>query len=250
MSAGYIVLPLIYDRWQRTYGKDYSTLILPRLLATVESCRLTPSTMLDVACGTGSLALMMARRDWRVWGVDASARMIAASRAKRAPAGRVKFLRQDMRDVKLDSRVMLATSMFDSLNHLLTEGELLKTFRSVRGCLETGGFFVFDLNNERCFKSLWTKNGATHHRDFTLVLENSYNPGLRLARSRVTLFLRHGRQYRRHTEAVWERCFTRREVARMLRKAGFRVRSYEEFSFTADPGLGPIKSWWVAEAVA
>lgn len=250
MSAGYTVLPLIYDRWQQSYGKDYSTLILPRLLATVDACRLPASTMLDVACGTGSLALMMARRGWHVWGIDASPRMIATARAKRAPAGRVTFLRQDMREARLATRVRLATSMFDSLNHLLTVGELLKTFRSVRDCLETGGFFVFDLNNERCYQNLWTKNGATHHRDFTLVLENSYNPGLRLARSHVTLFLRRGRQYRRYTETVWERCFSRREVVRMLRKAGFRLRSHEKFSFAADPALGSIKTWWVAEAVA
>jgi len=250
MSAGYSALPIVYDRWQRTYGKDYSTLILPRLLATIDAFGVPTSTMLDVACGTGSLAIMMARRSWRVWGIDASRRMIAAARAKRVPAGRVRFLHQDMREASLDTRVKLATSMFDSLNHLLTPGELLKTFRAVRGCLEPGGLFVFDINNERCFEHLWTRNGAAHHRDFTLILENSYNPGLRMARSRVTLFLRHGRHYRRHAETVWERCFTRREVARMLRRAGFRIRSCEDFSFAADPALGRIKSWWVAEAVA
>ena len=47
MPAGYTVLPLIYDRWQRTYGKDYSTLILPRLLATIEAFRIPTSSMED-----------------------------------------------------------------------------------------------------------------------------------------------------------------------------------------------------------
>ena len=62
MEAGYRNLPPYYDRWQKSYGKDFSTLIFPRLLASIRPHRIGGRTMLDLACGTGTLALLLARR--------------------------------------------------------------------------------------------------------------------------------------------------------------------------------------------
>jgi len=248
MAAGYHVLPEIYDRWQKTYGNDYSTLILPKLLATIARFDIPVSTMLDVACGTGSLALMMARRGWKVWGVDASEEMLAEAerkfRGKRLPAA---FFHQDMRQIRVPGQVGLATSMFDSLNHATSQRELLKAFRGVHRSLLPGGYFVFDTNNELCFRSLWTRTDAIHHRDFTIIMQNRYIPGRRKAYSFVTVFLRRGEGYARQAEIVQERFFPREEVAKLLREAGFRVLEIEDFNFTDMPEIGKIKTWWVAK---
>ncbi len=48
MSSGYSILPSVYDRWQKTYGKDYTTLILPRILATLHTFRVPVSSMVDL----------------------------------------------------------------------------------------------------------------------------------------------------------------------------------------------------------
>jgi ubiquinone/menaquinone biosynthesis C-methylase UbiE len=56
----YEVLSRVYDPWQKSYGKDYSTIILPQLLATIKFLGIPKSTMLDLACGTGALAVLMA----------------------------------------------------------------------------------------------------------------------------------------------------------------------------------------------
>jgi len=245
-TLGYTVLPLVYDRWQKTYGKDYSSLIFPRLKATIRQLRIPTSSMLDLACGTGSLALMMARRGWKVFGVDASDGMLAAAHAKAARSRAVQFFHQDMRDVDIPDQVDLVTSMFDSVNHLPTPADLLATFRSAFDCLNPGGYFVFDTNNERCYTLLWTRTETAQTKDFTLILQNSYNQREKVACSRVTLFLRKGEQYTRHYEVVCERCFSRREMRVLLKKAGFAVVKQEDFNFTANPLVGKIKTWWVA----
>jgi len=243
----YNVLSRVYDRWQNTYGSDYSTLILPRLLATIAKYRIPKTSMLDLACGTGSLAFMMARKGWDVCGVDASEGMLAAAIEKnRRVRPPLRFFRQDMRELRLPAQVGLVTSMFDSLNHLPSVRDLLRTFRAVHACLEPGGHFVFDLNNERCFRTLWTRNEAVHHRDFTLILQNSYSQERKAACSQVTLFLRSGQTFERHRELVYERFFPRRDVAQMLRRAGFIVQESTEFNFTKNPLIGSIKTWWVA----
>lgn len=246
----YTVLPLIYDRWQRSYGKDYSAVILPLLLSSIRLHGLRVGTMLDLACGTGSLAVLMARRKWRVWGVDASGAMLAEGWKKVTPRGLpVVFLRQDMRSLRLPEQVQLVASVFDSLNHLPGLDDLKTTFNRVHTVLRPGGFFMFDVNNERCFRLLWTREQSLTHADFTLLLENSYNPRTRRARSRVRVLLpgKDGPEVLRET--VRERCFTPEEISGALAGAGFEVVERREFNPTGRVRIGKIKTWWVARRV-
>jgi SAM-dependent methyltransferase len=245
-TPGYKVLPLVYDRWQNSYGKDFSAQILPRLLSTIQQFDIPQTTVADVACGTGSLALALRRRRWTVWGVDASEGMIREASAKCAGMEGVLFLQQDMRSFSLPVQVDLVTSLFDSINHLSNRKDLLKTFRSVRRALSDGGYFVFDVNNERCYRTLWMQSETIRHKDFTMILRNSYSPVLRRATSHVTLFLCEGDRRTRMTERVRERCFTNQEIAGALTEAGFSVLLTEDFNFDNDPKMGKLKTWWVA----
>jgi SAM-dependent methyltransferase len=249
MDAGYRTLPPYYDRWQKSYGKDFSTLIFPRLIASIRSHRISGRTMVDVACGTGTLALLMARRGWEVSGVDASEGMLAQAAEKTAGSSLpVAFFRQDMRELALPRPVHLATSFFDSLNHLMTAGELGTVFRRVRESVVPGGWFIFDTSTERCFTTLWTKSETFHHRDFSLVLDNSYDRASRSALCNVTLEVRGEEGTVSLNETVRERFYTVEEVSGLLAEAGFAVRECEDFNFTYNPAVGKLKTWWVAEA--
>jgi SAM-dependent methyltransferase len=248
MSSGYSVLPPIYDRWQKTYDTDYSTLILPRVLSTVRAFRIPVSSMMDLACGTGTLAIMMARRRWRVWAVDGSEGMIRVASAKRAGWHlRVTYLCQDMRCVRIPEQVTLVTCLFDSLNHLLSRRDLLAAFRAVHASLLPGGYFVFDVNNERCFRTIWTQTEVVHHKAFTLILRNSYDPARRLGQVQVTLFELRGTSYVRSDETVRERCYSDEEIRGLLERAGFRICLRQDFNFTAAKEIGEVKTWWVAQ---
>jgi SAM-dependent methyltransferase len=206
--------------------------------------------MLDLACGTGTLAIAMTSRGWRTWGIDASERMIRAAR-RNAERSRqqVAFSRQDMRSFRLPERVDLVTSLFDSLNHLTTRRDLQKTFRSVRDVLRPEGYFIFDVNNIICYRTLWTRTESVHHADFTMILQNSFRPAQRSASSLVTIFLRKGDRFVRETEAVRERLYERGELEDALREAGLTVLRVEDFNFTGVPALGKIKTWFVARAM-
>jgi SAM-dependent methyltransferase len=203
--------------------------------------------MLDVACGTGSLALLMARRGWRVWGIDASGGMIAEAWKKAGRTGLTPiFLQQDMRTFRIPERVAVAVSVFDSLNHLNTLADLRGTFRRVHAALLPDGWFMFDVNNERCYRMLWTREQSLTHRDFTLLLENSYNATTRRARSRVRILLPARGTPLVLTETVRERCFLPGEIQAALEQSGFAVDGREEFNPTGRVRVGKIKTWWVA----
>jgi hypothetical protein len=116
----------------------------------------------------------------------------------------------------------------------------------VAAALKPGGFFVFDVNNERCFMKLWTREGIARHRDFTMFFQNMYDRPRKTAYSRVTLFLRRGDVYDKAEEIVCERYFPRAVVRELLERAGFTVMRVEDFNFTGNPEVGRIKTWWVA----
>jgi SAM-dependent methyltransferase len=250
MESGYQILPPYYDRWQKSYGKDFSTLIFPRLIASVRAHRITGRTMVDIACGTGTLALLMARRGWDVFGVDASEGMLAQASEKLAGSSlRVELFRQDMRELALPRPVHLATSFFDSLNHLMTAADLGAAIRRVRKSVLPGGWFIFDTSTERCFTSLWTKSERVEERDFTIVLDTSYDRAARSALCNVTLNVTKDGSAVSLNETVRERYYTTEEVSGLLAGAAFNVRECEDFNFTSNPAVGKLKTWWVAEAV-
>ena len=56
----------------------------------------------------------------------------------------VTLLHQDIRRLRLPRRVDLVTANFDTLNHLVNDGELPALFRRVYNHLHPGGHFIFD----------------------------------------------------------------------------------------------------------
>jgi hypothetical protein len=102
------------------------------------------------------------------------------------------------------------------------------------------------MNNELCFRLLWTKSELVAHDDFVLELVNSYDRGTQMAECRVTLTDRAGERAPQ-VEVVRERLYPAPAVREALTAAGFTVRACEDFNFTLNPDVGKIKTWWVAE---
>ncbi len=247
ISTGYKVLPAIYDRWQAAYGKDYSALIFPRLLSTFRKYSIPATKLLDVACGTGSLALLLRPYGWRMWAVDGSAGMVRAARLKCRPyRQQIHVGQQDMRRLIVRTRVDVCTCMFDSINHLTSLRDLHTTFRGMRNALNTGGRVIFDVNNDTCYRTLWNGTQTLEHKDFVLHFTNSFDPVRRLARSHVALHWKRRTSRQDQEETVVERCFTRTELRRALKANNLEVQEADDFNFAGIPEVGELKTWWVA----
>src|SRR5690554_3454039 len=105
-------------------------------------------SLLDLACGTGTLAHWWARHHprWEVWGVDRSAAMIERARASSSKASRPPtFVVQDLTELDLDRRFGFASCFFDSLNHVTRAHDLSRILKGVYRSLLPGGLFIFDL---------------------------------------------------------------------------------------------------------
>ena len=89
------------------------------IMTVMQNAGVTGNTILDVACGTGTLAEMLLERGNEVICVDISQEMLGKARDKLCRYGdRVLLLCQDMCELDLFGTVDCAVCMLDSINHL------------------------------------------------------------------------------------------------------------------------------------
>ncbi len=102
-----------------------------------------PGPVLELAIGTGRLALPLAERGLEVHGIDASREMVAKLRAK--PGGdRIPVTIGDFADVGVEGRYRLIFVAFNTLFALLSQDEQIRCFENVGAHLTDDGVFVVE----------------------------------------------------------------------------------------------------------
>ena len=211
---------------ERSWGAAARERLLGKILPEVRAA-------CDLACGTGTTALELARRGVQVFAVDLSPTMCARARQKARRAGLpVRVIQGDMRAFRLPERVDLVTCEFDAINHVPAKADLVRVARSVARALRPGGTFFFDENNRRSFRKLWPGTWWNEKPGLVLVMHGGYDRLRDMAFATVEWFIREGRRWRRHREYVEEVCWTPAEIREALRQAGFgQVRAWDAAPF-------------------
>ncbi|HEX9675382.1 MAG TPA: class I SAM-dependent methyltransferase [Anaerolineales bacterium] len=109
-----------------------------------------PAAVLDLACGPGYHALEFARRGVAATGLDLGKEMLTLAREKGAAQGLpVHWIEGDMRSFTLERPVDAAFIMFDGLDALLSNEDLVTHLRAVGQALNPGGVYLVDLTHPR-----------------------------------------------------------------------------------------------------
>lgn len=198
---------------------------LPRRAPSRATEGAEPPVILDLACGTGTIAVSLARRGYRVVGVDRSEEMLAVADEKARRAGvKIQWTLQDMRRFRLPYKVDAAVSLFDSFNYLVEDGDLEKALAQTAKALKPGAPLVFDLHTESRLREYGESLFADSGEEVSYIWESEYDEKLRLCTMAVALFVRgtDGR-YTRHDEVHMERAFTPHEVEAALGRSGFEL---------------------------
>jgi SAM-dependent methyltransferase len=130
----------IYDPWSRSVREDVEFY--------VEHALASGGPVVELAVGTGRIAIPVALAGIDVIGVDSSPGMLAVATAAAAEAGvsdRLDLRAGDLRTPPVRERVPLVICPFRSLLHMETEAEKLRALRAARSLLHPGGSFVFDV---------------------------------------------------------------------------------------------------------
>lgn len=183
---------------------------------------LRPETVLDLACGTGSLSVLLAERSLQVIGVDASEEMLTEAAEKAASMEAPPFfVRQKMQRLRLPAPVDLAVCCLDGINYLTDPADCRETFRRVHANLNPGGLFVFDVNTEAKLRGLDGQVFLDEDEDVFCVWRAAFDEARRVCSYGMDVFQRRGRLWQRSQELHEEYAYTVDELAAWLKGAGF-----------------------------
>jgi SAM-dependent methyltransferase len=130
----------IYDPWSASVVEDVAFY--------VDEAKSCDGPVVELAVGTGRVAVPIARAGRSVIGVDLSESMLAVARAfseEHGVASLVDLRVGDLCEPPIDERVPLVICPFRSLLHMRDEAEKLRALRSAHALLEPGGRLVFDV---------------------------------------------------------------------------------------------------------
>ena len=183
--------------------------------------RIPVHTVLDLACGTGSMTWLLAGRGYELIAVDGSQEMLAAAREKSAPAEVPPlFLHQSMPRLDLYGTVDAAICCLDSLNYLTNPRDVQRTFQRLHLFIAPGGELIFDVNTLDKFQSLDGQVFLDETEESYCVWRTEFRRSI--CTYWVDLFRKgtDGR-YCRDTELHRQRYYAPEELAGWLREAGF-----------------------------
>lgn len=195
---------------------------------------------LDVACGTGTLAIQLADQGFDVVGLDASAAMLAIAEGKAAMVdtpGSMRFVQGDMRAFAPPEggRFDLVTCTYDSLNYLLSEDDLAACFAHVANSMSHGGLFVADMNTRHFLEHDWEPTIVIDSVEFVQVAQSHFDPASACSAMVLTGFVGDNEQgYVRFEETHVERAYPPEVVAALLEQAGLHVEAAYD-CFTLQP---------------
>ena len=242
----------IYDTYAHVYDRSgqtaFSLRMVPYLVSLLTDHPSPAHSMVDLACGTGTVAVMMAKRGWHVTGIDRSAEMLREARAKAEESSLdICWLQQDMRAFTLPEPVALVTCLYDSMNYMLTDQDLLSTFQSVWRALSPGGTFIFDMNTAYAFALHWDgENYVDDTPGLTVLMHGDYDSAYQRVTARVTWFELHGDAYIKGSEEHTEQAYPPEQVSTYLADEGFIVEGCYECFTQTPPADQSTRILWVA----
>ena len=237
-------LAVSYDRL--TSDVDYQA-IVAFYHAILEKENICPKSAADLACGTGSVALLLAEEMERVIGVDMSEEMltVALQRAQEQE-NRPLFVCQMLQELRLDRAVDLAVCALDGLDYILDPADCCEAIRRVYKALNPGGIFIFDVNTPEKLRAMDGQVFLDEDDDVYCVWRGEFDEQTNICSYGMDLFQRRGDVWQRSFEEHREYAYTVEQLTEYLRSAGFtHIRVYADGKLEA-PKAGEQRIYFSA----
>ena len=192
--------------------------------------RVSVHTMLDLACGTGTMTAIFTRRGYEMIAVDGSEEMLYAAREKAADLEGVPplFLHQQMPKLDLYGTVEAAICCLDSINYLTNPKDVQRTFQRLKLFIQPGGVLVFDINSVHKLRNLDGQVFLDETDDVYCVWRTEYEKRSKICSYFMDIFkLQEDGSWSRDFEEHRQRAYEVEELKLWLMDAGFtNIRTY------------------------
>lgn len=196
---------------------------------------LQPRTAADLACGTGSVALLLADRGLDVIGVDMSEEMLCvASQRAQNMDNPPKFICQKLQQLYLPRGIDLAVSALDSIDYITEPEDCQKAFKRIYRALNPGGIFIFDVNTPQKLRAMDGQVFLDEDDDVYCVWRGEFDEKTNICSYGMDLFQRVGNFWQRSFEEHREYAYSQEQLISYLKQAGFTsIEVYADRAFCA-----------------
>lgn len=189
--------------------------------------------IMELACGTGALAVEFAKAGYQVTGLDLSEEMlmIASQRAQTEHVD-IQFVEGDMLDLVDVGQYEAITCYSDSLCYMEDEQSVQQVFDGVFESLTEDGVFLFDVHSTYQIDDVFPDYSYHYQTDAFAFLWESYQGEVPHSIEHfLTFFVQEENgQFNRLDELHQERTYPLETYVRMLENAGFStVHCYADF---------------------
>lgn len=195
-------------------------------------------TVLDLACGTGSLTRELAQRGYEMIGVDLSPEMLAEAAEKNQDVDGIPpiFLCQSMDKLDLYGTIDACVCCLDSVNYVTDPKKLQKAFERVYLFLMPGGLFLFDINTPEKLQGLDGQVFLDETEGAYCVWRAEYSKRSRICSYFMDIFRldEESGLWERGEELHRERSYEPQELVEYLTQAGFQdIRQFGNLKMRA-----------------
>jgi ubiquinone/menaquinone biosynthesis C-methylase UbiE len=183
--------------------------------------------IMDLACGTGELSVLLADEGFEVTGVDLSEEMLTVAQEKAMTRGKqITFYQQNMVELSGHHEFDVILCFCDSLNYLGSSEEVKKTFRSVYEQLGEEGLFLFDVHSIYKINNIFLDQTFVSNDDQISFIWNCYQGEFENSIEHdLSFFVKkeNGNDYTRYDEVHYQRTFEIQEYKKWLEEVGFTI---------------------------
>ncbi|MBJ6363069.1 class I SAM-dependent DNA methyltransferase [Paenibacillus sp. GCM10012307] len=244
-----------YRQFASVYDRLMEDMPYPEWLSFARQCWERygmPKSVADIGCGTGSIAIPLARSGFDVYGIDLSANMLSVARSKweaghqpaiRSQSGSVTFLQQDMRDWELPEQVDSVISFCDCLNYLTESEDVEAMFAATFRSLKDGGVFLFDVHPPSQLKRYAVEQPfVLDERDIAYIWTSELDEQRCEIEHHLSIFAREGAErdslFQRIDEVHIQRAYEPAWLTGALLRAGFaKVEQFGDFRLEAPDAM-------------
>jgi ubiquinone/menaquinone biosynthesis C-methylase UbiE len=234
-KPNYTVLADIYDRVMSDV--DYETWA-DYIDEIILEHRPEAENLLELACGTGTIALSLEELDcYNITATDASEDMIRIAQKKASKVNsQIEFITMNFLNLQLEKKFDVVYMVFDSINYLHNEEDILKLHKEIKKFLNPEGIFVYDFttprNSRKAIKFLnnevkYVKNKFRYQR------ESSFDPVSKIHTNIFQIEQKNGEEgltVEKYEEKHQQKIYSQSEIEALIKKTDFTIlQAYDGF---------------------
>ena len=206
-----------------------------------------PRTVVDLACGTGSVTAILARMGYPVLGVDMSEEMLTEAMGKVMDMENPpRFICQKLQELKLPRAVDMAVCALDSLDYITDPDDCKEAIWRTYKALNPGGIFIFDVNTPEKLRAMDGQVFLDEDDDVYCVWRGEFDEQTNICTYWMDLFQRQGKVWNRSYEEHREYAYSEEQLRSYLKEAGFtHIEVYADRKFEA-PKAGEQRIYFKA----